>query len=260
MFSHVDALYLPRIAETRAQVAVAIERLLAKLDDDEALLGFLLQSCAMRIGPLQPIPTWLKAAAAAAKAAGHPEVGIELAIAADREQEHRLVLIDDLVQQRQLWYQRVSPRAIDLRALVHQRPGSAALHHAELRKAAAGIPLGMIATELELAEFGRVFGPALVDACRSKLGDDAEGCIGFVQARADDTRQRASDRLLRLEALLVQHPRQAAGWAKLAGSVIESYLEALDSCTELRVRASWFRRRSTDSSMSQSSPSSPSSR
>lgn len=247
MFSHVEALYLPRIAETREHVAVAIERMLAALGSDEALLEFLLEYCAMRIGPLQPIPTWLKAAAAMAKAAGHPEVGVELGMAADREQQHRLLLIADLVQQRQVWYQRVSARAINLRALVHQRPNPAALRHAELRKGAAGVPLGMIATELELAEFGRVFGPALIDACRSKLGEDADGCLGFVQARADDACQRASERLLRLEALLVQHPRQAAAWAKLAGSVIDSYLDALESCTQLRVRASAFRRRSTDS-------------
>jgi hypothetical protein len=234
MFSHVDALYLPRIAETRAHVAVAIERLLVKLDRDEALLGFLLQYCAMRIGPLQPIPTWLKAAAAMAKAAGHAEVEVELTIAAQREQQHRLLLIDDLVQQRQVWYRRVSSRSVDLSALVRQRPSVAALQHAELRKSAAGVPLGMIATELELAEFGRVFGPALVDACRSILGDDAEGCMSFVQARADDAHLRASERLLRLDALLIAHPNQASAWARLAASVIESYLDALEACTDRR--------------------------
>jgi hypothetical protein len=250
MFSQVDALYLPRIARTREHVATAIAGLLGQLDSDEALLGFLLEYCAMRIGPLQPIPTWLKAAAAMAKAAGHAEVGVELGIAAEREQQHRLLLIADLVQQREVWYRRVSARAIDLRALVHQRPSPAASNHAKLRQAAAGVPLGMIATELELAEFGRVFGPALVDACRSKLGDDAEGCVGFVQARADDARQRASERLLRLEALLELHPSQALAWARLAGSVTESYLAALESCIGLRLHPSVGRRRSKDSSTS----------
>jgi hypothetical protein len=235
MFSHVEALYVPRIAQTREHVSTGIARLLGKLDGDEALLGFLLRYCAMRIGPLQPIPQWLKGAAAMARAAGHAEVGVELMIAAEREQAHRLLLIDDLVQQRQVWYRRISPRSIDLSMLVHQRPAAAALHHAELRKAAAGVPLGMIATELELAEFGRVFGPALVAACRAKLGDDAEGCVGFVQARAEDACERAGDRLLRLEALLVQHPKQAAAWAKLAASVIGSYLDALESCTSSRL-------------------------
>lgn len=234
MFSHVTALYLPRIAETREQVAVTIEGLLAKLDGPEPLLGFLLEYCAMRIGPLQPVPTWLRSAAAMAKAAGHAEVGIELNLAADRELEHRHLLIDDLVHQREVWYRRVSTHAIGLRGLVHQRPSPAALHHAALRKDAAGIPLAMIATELELAEFGRVFGPALVDACRSMLGDDADGCMGFVQARAEDAYRRANERLLRLEVLLVRHPKRAAAWAKVASSVITSYLDALAACAELR--------------------------
>ncbi|MFV8751913.1 hypothetical protein ACNOYE_15315 [Nannocystaceae bacterium ST9] len=234
MTSHVDALYLPHIAATRARVCSATEALLARLDADEALLGFLLQYCAMRIGPLQPIPGWLKAAARMAHAIGHHEVGVELSTASKRETEHRLLLIDDLVAQRSVWYRRIGPREFGLQALVHQRPHADAQRHAALRQAAAGDPLGMIATELELAEFGRVFGPALVEACHSILGRDAEGCTNFLEARAEDAHQRASERLHRLDALLNEHPRKAGAWSKLAGDVVDSYLDALGSCTERR--------------------------
>ncbi len=234
MTTSVDTLYLPRIAETRDHVALGIAGLLAKFDHEEPLLGFLLEYCAMRIGPLQPIPRWLRAAARTAKAAGQLGVGEDLALAAEREQDHRLLLIADLVAQRELWVRRVGPCGIGLHALVRQQTDPAVAQHAQLREAAASDPLAMIATELELAEFGRVFGQALVDACRSILGTQAEDCLGFVQARAEDAYERASLRFDRLDALLAEHPERAAAWAKVAGRVIRSYILALDSCTERR--------------------------
>lgn len=240
MFSHVDALYLPRIAETREHVAQSIGRLLAELDGEAALLGFLLEYGAMRIGPLQRIPIWLRAAANAAAEEGHEAVAEELQLAASREVGHRKLLIVDLVMQREVWYRRVATANLCLGSLVWQ---ASAQQHAALREAAAKDPRGMIATELELADFGRVFGPALVEKCRSLLGSDAEDCMGFVQARAEDACSRAGVRLARLDALLRDDPERAASWAAESSQVIRSYLDALVSCVERRPRPSGASRR-----------------
>ncbi len=234
---HVKALYLPRVAAIRAQLVTATDELLAELGTTEAMLGFLLEYCAMRIGPLRPIPSWLVTAAREAALAGHELVAAELRLAATREREHRLLLVEDLVALRETWNRRVDEAdEIDLRALVQREPEAATQRHAKLRELAAADPLAMIATELELAELGRTFGPALVAACQATLGDDAQGCLGFVRARAEDAQRRADVRLLRLDALLVEQPEQARSWAAVSSTVISSYVDALWACTGRGVR------------------------
>lgn len=234
MPSLVELHHLPRIAPTREHIASAIDELLAGLVDDADLLGFLLEYCAMRIGPLQAIPRWLRGAARVAGAAGHVEVSVELGLAAAREQDHRLLLIGDLVAQREVWQRRFGGRSIDLRALVHQVPHAATQRHAAQRKAAHEDPLAMIAVELELAELGRRLGPGLVELAHATLGPDAEGCLGFVAARADDAARRSTQRERRLEALLVSHADLAESWAEQAAEVTLGYLAALGTCARAR--------------------------
>jgi hypothetical protein len=230
--SLVETHYLPRIAPTREHIALAVDELLACVAGEAELLGYLLESCALRLGPLQGIPRWLRGAARKAGAAGYVEVAVELGIAAAREQEHRLLLVGDLVAQREVWRRRLGGPEIDLRALVHRSPHPAARRHAAQREAAHDDPLALVAVELELAELGRVLGPDLVSLARLALGRAAEGCLGFVRARLDDAERRRMARERRLEQLLDSHAELAESWADTAAAISLGYLAALDACTQ----------------------------
>jgi len=231
MFPHIDAHYLPHVLPLRAERDKSIESLLFELADDRALVHFLMSYCSMRIGTFRPISGWLRKSARLGRDAGDDEVGDELCRAAEREEEHRLFLIADLVSQREVWTKRLGGHPIGLLALVRRLPNPTTARHVELRHAVSEDPFAMIAVELELAEFGRAFGPALVQGAHVMLGDAAEDCLRFVQARTEDAVERSHARQRRLELLLARDPSKGEVWAARSGELVRSYCEVLIAST-----------------------------
>lgn len=223
MLTLVDTHYLPFVSASRGRICEQSEALVEELATPRDALGFMLTFLALRIGPLGPIPHWLRTSAEKLEAT-HPEIAEALVATAEFEQRHRReTLLEDLIGVRRRW------GAIDLCALIRQPFDARIERHARLRELVptTSEPLVVLAVDLELAEFGRVFGPALIDASRRVLGPGGDDCLRFVCARSSTAEARVHARLAQLDGVLAQYPTRGRAWAKVASDVTESYIDAL---------------------------------
>lgn len=227
-----DSGYLPAVQSSRALASVRVETLVDRLHTRERTLAFLLRFLGLRIGPLQAIPLWLEVCAQACDAK-HPQVADGLRAAAETEQAHQLLLLDDL---RELFDLVGYGQAQDLIAEMHD-PRIA--RHSTIRGLVPtrSEPLIVIGIDLELAELGRELGPALLDVCRQHLGRRVDGCR-FIRARNENAEQRTPARIACLAGVLRKFPERGRDWAKVAVEVTQSYLGALEACAEPRPAAS----------------------
>jgi hypothetical protein len=209
-------------------MSVRVEALAQRLNTPERAVTFLLRFLGLRIGPLQAIPLWLEVCAQACDAE-HPQVADGLRVAADAEQAHQLLLLEDL---RELFDLVGQARAHDLLADM-QDPRI--VRHSAIRGLVPtrSEPLVVIGIDLELAELGRALGPALLQVCSEQLGPEVDACR-FIRARTENAEQRRSARVACLAGVLRQYPARARNWANVATEVTESYLGALEACAEPR--------------------------
>jgi hypothetical protein len=223
-----DSGYLPAVASSRALASVRIDGLIDRLDTAERTLAFLLRFLGLRIGPLQAIPLWLEICAQACDAK-HPQVADGLRAAAETEQAHQLLLLEDL---RELFDLAGRERARELISDMHD---PRITRHSTIRGLVPtrSEPLIVIGIDLELAELGREFGPRLDEVCREHLGRSVDGCR-FIRARNENAERRTPARVSCLAGVLGQYPARGCDWAKVATDVTQSYLGALEACAESR--------------------------
>lgn len=223
-----DSSYLPTVQASRALASVRVESLVDRLHTRERTLAFLLRFLGLRIGPLQAIPLWLEVCAQACDAK-HPQVADGLRAAAEAEQVHQQLLLDDLRELYALvghpWAQRLIAEVHDPRIVRHSTIRGLVPTRSE--------PLIVIGIDLELAELGRELGPALLEVCRRHLGPRVDACR-FIRARNDNAEQRTPARIACLASVLRKYPARGHDWAKVAIEVTQSYLGALEACAEPR--------------------------
>jgi hypothetical protein len=219
---------LPAVAPSRALTSVRIDGVIDRLDTAERTLAFLLRFLGLRIGPLQAIPLWLEICAQACDAK-HPQVADGLRAAAETEQAHQLLLLEDL---RELFDLAGHEPA---RALICDMHDPRITRHSTIRGLVPtrSEPLVVIGIDLELAQLGRELGPALLDVCRKQLGPNIDGCR-FLRARTENAERRTPARVSCLAGVLRQYGPRGRDWAKVAADVTQSYLGAIEACAEPR--------------------------
>ena len=231
-----DSGYLPAVSPSRALATVRVGWLANRLTNEDETLAFLLRFLGLRIGPLQAIPLWFEVSARACETT-HPGIAEGLRIAAQIEQEHQAVLLEDL---REL-FERVGP--VRAQGLVMDTHDPRIARHTAIRGLVPtrAEPLVVVGIDLELAELGRVLGPTLIEVCRRRLGRGVDGCR-FIRARTENAELRTTARVSCLAEVLRQYPARGFGWATVAADVTQSYLGALEACAdtaELTRRTSW---------------------
>lgn len=223
--------YLPQVVASRAHVTARAQCLLDGLDTQAQTLSFVLGFVTLRIGCLRDIPRWLRTSAELCEPSA-PQAAAQLRDAAALERLHRMLLMEDLLELHALL-----PR-VSLASLVRGPHDPRITRHARMRELVPtrDEPLVALAVDLELAEFGRSFGPALLDACRRTLGLEVDVCR-FVRARVENLDERVEARREGLEALLRERPGRAASWARVGRDVCSSYVDSLEACQGAFARA-----------------------
>lgn len=223
--------YLPEVLASREHHAARAQALLDGLQTEAQLLSFVLGFITLRVGCLRDIPKWLRESARLCEPRS-AQIACELREAAALEQQQRMLLMEDLVEVHGLL-----PR-MSLASLVRGTPEPRVARHARMRALVPTReePLVALAVELELAEFGRAFGPALLEACRWVLGPDTDVCR-FIRARVDNLEARVRARRERIEQVLQAQPERAGSWARVGRELVGSYVDALEACVEAYPRA-----------------------
>ena len=218
--------YLPAVSGARTTLAGRSSRLALELDTPARTLGFMLSFLALRIGALREIPTWLGTSAGLCQATD-PMIAQDLRAAAALEREHRLLLMEDLVELR------AELPGVELGSVMAVTLDPRVARQARVRALvpAREEPLLVLAVDLELAELGRVLGPALLRACARQLGPDIDA-RRFIRARSSDAQRRIWARLDRLGPVLEQERGRAGSWARVGSQVCASYFECIEACVE----------------------------
>jgi hypothetical protein len=218
--------YLPAVSASRSLASRRVGDIAFQLDTPAHTLGFLLSFLAVRIGPLQSIPAWLRLSAGLVERE-HPEIAQDLREAAELERLHRRALIEDLAELSLL------VDGVDTHELIRRPFDPRIERHSKIRALVPTRtdPLVALAIDLELAALGQELGPALIAAGRRALGPGIRA-RRFIHIRTEETARRIQARVARLEPLLAEHPERAAGWARVAVEVTQSYLDTLDACVE----------------------------
>ena len=223
--------YLPEVLAAREYHAARAQALLDGLQTEAQLLSFVLGFITLRVGCLRDIPRWLRESAQLCEPHS-AQAARELRDAAALEQRQRMLLMEDLVEIHALL-----PR-MSLASLVRGTLDPRVARHGRMRALVPtrDEPLVALAVELELAEFGRAFGPALIGACERLLGPGTD-VSRFIRARAENLSARVQARRERLEQMLEVQPERGPSWARVGRELVASYVDALEACVEAYPRA-----------------------
>ncbi|NVB38443.1 hypothetical protein G6O69_11425 [Pseudenhygromyxa sp. WMMC2535] len=243
-YPHVERLYLPRVAPTRARLHAgerdpSLERVLFGELDERELLAFLIQFCALGVRMLRPVESWMRRSGEACVRAGFDELGAQLLATAPGEARRHLLLIDDLVQLSALWRDRVDPRGLDLRTLVRREAPESARRHALIRELTGDPerPWLSLGVELELNELAMALGPRLIRRSGDRLGPEVFAGMRFLQARTEYAALNLELWLDQLEPMLRCMPHLAGPMAAVGSEAQAAMLDFLISCADAPCQA-----------------------
>jgi hypothetical protein len=232
--SRIGDLYIPHVRAARERLKTD-PRLRALLDPDgdaTVLERFLSVFCARGVFMTEPVEGWIRRSGErCAEIPGLEEVGQTLIEHAHHEAGHHLMMIADTRYLVSRWNERRSP-PLDASLLFAEPPTPPMLAYARLHEdiIASAMPFRQVGVELEIEAMSPWLGPAIIDLCRQRLGDDILRGLTFLGEHAviDVGHTHLNERLL--DRLLALRPEAGEAVARAGVAGLDTYLDFLGEC------------------------------
>ncbi|NVB43014.1 hypothetical protein G6O69_34650 [Pseudenhygromyxa sp. WMMC2535] len=203
----------------------------------EAVLGFLIQFCALGVRMVEGVDGWMVRAGQACVRLGRRELGESIIERAAEEAGHDSMLVEDLFELAPLWRERAGHQ-ISAENLLSQPPPRSVLRYAEIHEEviASAAPWAQLGIEYEIETMSTVVGPPLIQRCREDLGDEIMQGLSFVRAHVELDDEHTLTNAARIDELLAREPALGRDIARAGAAALDAYLEFLSTCVELGVR------------------------
>lgn len=231
----VNRLYVPRVSSARDEFgqSAAIQSLLERPIENDALALFLIHFSALGVGMTRPVDGWIRRAGERCIELGWPDLGRALVSHAKHEAGHHEMMISDtrvLVGRWNASHGEVE--RLDAEALIGQAPTAGVKRYAKLHEnvIASASPYGQLAIEYEIERLSVTFGPKLLGRCAKLLGPESLKGLSFLEDHVALDQGHTVFNERQLEKVLEAHPEFVDELAKSGAEALASYGEFVADC------------------------------